>query len=116
LHGRRLLVAHLLGWVTILLGWWSVALLLRRVLSLRRAECDVLANYSMLFNARFAMRVGLLAVSRELACLPVGLLRVLRTAVIVALAGHCVRCAYAIGSGWVVLLGCARSVAVGWLG
>ena len=49
-------------------------------------------------------------------CLPVGLLRVLRTAVVVALAGHCVRCAYAIGSGWVVLLGCARSVAVGWLG
>lgn len=48
LHGRRLLVAHLLGWVSILLGWWAVALLLRRVLSLRRAGCDVLANYSML--------------------------------------------------------------------
>lgn len=77
MHGRRLLVAHLLGWVSILLGWWwAVALL---VLSLRRA---------------------------------VGLLRVLRTAVVVALAGHCVRCAYAMGSGWVVLLGCARSAAV----
>lgn len=47
------------------------------------------------------------------ACLPVGLLRVLRAAVVVALAGHCVRCAYAMGSGWVVLLGCARSAAVG---
>lgn len=78
LHGRRLLVAHLLRRVAILLGrWWAAVALL--VLTLGRA---------------------------------VGLLRVLRTAVVVALACHCVRCAYAIGCGWVVLLGCARSAAV----
>lgn len=105
MHGRRLLVAHLLGWVSILLGWWwAVALL---VLSLRRAVCDVLAN----IQSSYAMRVDNEVVART--CLPVGLLRVLRTAVVVALAGHCVRCAYAMGSGWVVLLGCARSAAVG---
>jgi len=55
LHGRRLLVAHLLGWVAILLGWWAVALLLGRVLSLRRTACDVLAKCSPCF----AMRVGI---------------------------------------------------------
>jgi hypothetical protein len=44
LHGRRLLVAHLLLRVAILLLGWAVALLLGRVLSLRRAACDVLAR------------------------------------------------------------------------
>lgn len=71
--------------------------------------CDVLAN----IQSSFAMRVDDELVARP--CLPVGLLRVLRTAVVVALAGHCVRCAYAMGSAWVVLLGCARSAAVSWL-
>lgn len=63
MHGRRLLVAHLLGWITILLGRWAVALLLRRVLSLRRAGCDVLADV----QCSFAMRVDISCVAR--ACL-----------------------------------------------
>lgn len=73
---------------------------------------DWVRGVSELFNARLRY-AWIISWSRELACLPVGLLRVLRTAVVVALAGHCVRCAYAIGSGWVVLIGCARSAAVG---
>jgi hypothetical protein len=44
LHGRRLLVAHLLLRVAILLLGWAVALLLRRVLSLRRAACDFVSE------------------------------------------------------------------------
>jgi hypothetical protein len=48
LHGRRLLVSHLLGRVAILLGWWWAAVALL-VLSLGRAGCDVLADIQSSF-------------------------------------------------------------------
>ena len=56
LHGRRLLVAHLLGRVAILLRWWWAAVALL-VLTLGRAECDVLAKCSVLVCSRCALNV-----------------------------------------------------------